>query len=85
MNSMLQRESCLYCKYAKEERVSDITLGDFWKVSTNNKITEKDREKGISLVLINTKKGEDFFEKCKNDVFYQERKIEEAVKGNPHL
>ena len=84
--AMLQRESCLDCKYATSNRVSDITIGDFWGIQNDDKINDEEKHKGISLVLVNTQKGNDFFNKCtSNNVFYEERKLEEAISGNAHL
>ena len=53
------RDCCYKCPYAKPERGADITIGDFWGIlqtrpDLNNKI---DIEKGVSCVLVNTKKG----------------------------
>lgn len=83
--SILQRESCMNCKYTTSNRVSDITIGDFWGIQNDEKINKEEKEKGISLVLINTLNGKDFFDKCTSKIFYDERKIEEAVNGNEHL
>lgn len=83
--SILQRESCMQCKYATPNRVSDITIGDFWGIQDDKNINEEEKEKGISLVLINTQKGNTFFKDCTSKIFYEERKIEEAVNGNAHL
>ena len=84
--AMLQRESCLDCKYATSNRVSDITIGDFWGIQNDDKINDEEKHKGISLVLVNTQKGNDFFNKCtSNNVFYEERKLEEAINGSVHL
>ena len=51
-----QRKACFNCKYAKSERISDITIGDFWGI--NDIDTTMNDEKGTSLVLCNTPKGE---------------------------
>lgn len=83
--SVLQRESCMDCKYAKDKRVSDITIGDFWGIKKDKKINEEEIQKGISLVLINTEKGEKYFDSCKNKIYYEERTKEEAINGNAHL
>lgn len=83
--SILQRESCMNCKYATPSRVSDITIGDFWGIQDSKNINKVEKEKGISLVLINTKKGKEFFNKCATKIFCEERKIEEAINGNAHL
>lgn len=45
-------ENCYHCEYATFERVGDITLGDSW--GTEYRDEEKN---GVSLVLINSAKG----------------------------
>ena len=53
------RESCYECKYARRERVSDITLGDFWGIEKEhpNFCQENDVKKGVSSISINSNKG----------------------------
>lgn len=60
------RQSCFYCYYKKTERVSDITIGDFWRIENNDK--EFDDDKGVSLVKVNTKKGQEYFDKCSKNL-----------------
>ncbi len=81
-NGITFRPSCFSCNYAKKERISDITAGDFWKLKSTI-ITDKDQ--GVSLVLINTQKGQVIFDNCKNKMFVEERPQEEAFKGNEQL
>lgn len=50
------KEECLHCKYRKFERAGDITIGDYWGVLDND-------DKGVSLVLVNSIKGKEVFEK----------------------
>ena len=60
LNKKLQKESCQNCKFAGLERVSDITVADAWGVENEYPEllkTKFDKNKGISLVLINTSKG----------------------------
>ena len=83
--SLLQRDSCMECKYTTSNRVSDITIGDFWGIKNNNLINEEQKKKGISLVLINTNKGSDFFGKVKENIICESRELKEAVDGNSHL
>lgn len=40
---------------------------------------------GVSVCLINTEKGLNFFEEIKDKIFFEKRTIEEAVKGNNQL
>lgn len=53
------RPSCYNCKYSSLDRVSDITIGDFWGIE--NSIPEIDDNRGVSLILINTDKGMQIF------------------------
>ena len=59
------KEECLHCKYRKYERVGDISIGDYWGVKDND-------NKGVSLVLINTDKGNKVFNKIKKYCKYED-------------
>lgn len=78
------RPSCYNCSYARPERISDITIGDFWGIGVeipwNHPYTGS-----ISAVLINTEKGKEFWNECSDSFFAEERSVEEAVKGNAQL
>ena len=69
---MNYRESCYRCSFARPERCADITIGDFWSVKDYSLLTNK-YEKGCSLVLLNTPKGEKLFDdvahECKMEKF----------------
>ena len=56
------RSSCLNCTEFKQNRQGDLTLGDCWHVGKFNK--SMDDNGGTSLVLINTEKGDTFFQKA---------------------
>ena len=51
------RESCYKCEYACQERVGDITVGDYWSFSKLYPDVSINTTKGISCVLVNTDKG----------------------------
>lgn len=55
------RHSCGVCHFTNIQRPSDITLADFWGWE-NNAPGMNDDNKGISLVLINTKRGRELFQ-----------------------
>lgn len=50
------RPSCHDCRFKKLNRVSDVTLADFWGVEEI--CPELDDNKGTSLVLVHSEKGE---------------------------
>ncbi|MBQ9737116.1 MAG: Coenzyme F420 hydrogenase/dehydrogenase, beta subunit C-terminal domain [Clostridia bacterium] len=76
LNGLSYRESCYECKYARPERVSDITIGDFWGLDRKSL---KNPYKGrISLILPNTQKGQEFIKETEALFNIEERKVKEA-------
>ncbi len=56
--------SCNNCKYRSYERPGDITVGDFWNEQyLPHKWWD---DKGVSMVIINTERGEKLFEQSKS-------------------
>lgn len=55
LNGVINRLCCYKCVYAKSERISDITLGDCWRVGRIDK--NCDDGQGTSLILVNSDKG----------------------------
>ena len=80
----IYRENCYSCRFAKKERIADITLGDFWGLDKSSSIYD-DEKKGISLVLPNTEKGLKITKEIFKDCQYEERTIDEACKMNSQL
>lgn len=64
---ILFRPSCYYCKFASFDRVSDITIGDFWGIEKLG-LTPYCDNKGVSLILVNSEKGNQIFELIKGDL-----------------
>lgn len=58
------RPSCFRCPYRVRQRLSDITIGDFWGLS--NVIPGLDTIEGASVVITSTEKGEAFLHQCQN-------------------
>ena len=79
LKGIIYRENCYTCKYARNERIGDITIGDFWRLK-DEKIKSKH---GTSIVLLNTQKGEDLFNKI--NINKKEEIIELGLKNNPQL
>ena len=59
----ISRKCCSVCPYANMKRQGDITIGDCWGIDRVSPDFDDDR--GTSLVLINTNKGKEIFEKIK--------------------
>ena len=77
------RPSCYDCKFKGYPRISDITLADFWGIEKIDRSLEKNL--GTSLVMINSKKGESFFERVKSRVNYISVPFESIEAGNRSL
>lgn len=82
LKGLTYRESCYSCRYASSRRCSDITLGDFWGLAPGALHGYEGR---ISLVLVNTDKGKNFFETNENQFVCERRALEEAIRGNDQL
>lgn len=85
LRGLVYQESCYSCKYATQDRCSDITIGDFWGFNNDKLPFITEHPYGLSLVMINNENGEKLLNECSNKFFYQERELEEAVNGNKQL
>lgn len=77
------RHSCHDCRFKGTDRVSDITLGDFWGIG--NKKVELDDNKGTSVLMINTEKGKQLFESVKDAIECFQCEVDDIRKGNACL
>lgn len=75
------RESCYKCLFAKKQRIGDITIGDFNGIREYIKENEI-VDKGVSCVLVNTKKGEQFLKLLNNDINLYKVNFEDIAKQN---
>lgn len=73
------RPSCYKC-HAKNYKLSDITIGDFWGIDYID--FEMNDHKGINLVIVRTEKGQKFFKEIQDKVTYKEVRYNDAIKGN---
>ena len=80
----IQRDNCYSCPYAQKERISDITIGDFWGLNKNSKIYDN-IYKGISCVMISTEKGQKLINKVLFQFINEERSYEEVYLYNKQL
>ena len=79
------RDSCYSCVYATENRQGDITLGDYWGYKETPPEYIEDDDKGISLVIINSEKGQNAFRGIRREIALAKRTMEDAKRGNPVL
>lgn len=84
VDGLFFRESCYSCPYANTNRMGDITLGDFWGIGKIVAFTNPENRK-VSLVLVNTPKGRQKLEQIFDNIYCEERDLEEAKQYNHQL
>jgi coenzyme F420-reducing hydrogenase beta subunit len=82
LRCLIFRENCYSCPYAQNQRVGDLTLCDFWGLQSDVGFSVG---KGVSAVLVNTKKGTQFFDLVRDILVWKQRKIIEATRWNDQL
>lgn len=80
---ILNRDACYTCNFSGGNNFSDITIGDFWGV--NNFYKNFDSDKGVSLLILNSLKGEKLFCEVKQQFLYSETALEDIAKENKSL
>ena len=74
------RPSCYAC-VVKQVKKADLTIADFWGIE--KVAPEINDNKGTSLVLIRTSKGQEIFENIRGKMWVQEVAYEDGVRDNP--
>ena len=65
LNDYFLRECCYKCQFSKHLRYADITLSDFWGYKATDGGFPND-DKGISMCMLNTKKGTNLFQEARS-------------------
>ena len=79
------RESCYHCAYSCPERVSDMTIGDFWGLGRMYPCNLPPHDYGVSLLMPLTGKGDLLMDMVRDKMHLFERPVDEAIQGNDHL
>ena len=74
------RPSCYDCKFKGFPRIADITIADYWGIEKVDK--NLDNNIGTSMILLNSQKGESYFEEVKQYLEYKETPFETILGGN---
>lgn len=64
LKGYLMRKSCFNCNHSNLNRISDITLGDFWGIEKTDCNIE--RKNGVSLIIFNTHKSNQLIDILEN-------------------
>lgn len=87
----IYRDCCYDCPFATSKRTGDLTIGDYWGIEKYNPelLAENDgvfiRNKGISCVLANTKKGLDLIQHLESYCDFKEVDKNNVIEGNSQL
>lgn len=79
----VSRECCYSCQYSSTTRYGDLTIGDYWNIADVN--VNFNTNQGVSVVLVNTNKGQDVINAIKDFLNLAETPLETAVQGNGNL
>lgn len=71
------RPSCNNCPYSNLNRFGDITIGDCRGI--DNVKAEFGSYEGVTLAIVNTKRGKEIFDKISNSIIYEELNIEDVM------
>lgn len=76
---LLNRKSCSNCKFAKINRIADITIADFWGLQVPDYYKQ-----GVSLIVTNNEKGNSLIKKC-NSIYTFEASLKPVINSNSNL
>ena len=86
LKSLIYRENCYVCKYAKEARCSDMTIGDYWGIQKifEGKI-KMDFDQSWSCVMINDQKGKILLKNTQSAFELVRNQLNDIKQGNAQL
>lgn len=82
-SNCINRPCCSQCRFTDIHRVADLTLADYWGIEKYH--PESYNPLGVSLILINSAKGEALFQQCEQDLIAEKRTPEESLKEQKRL
>lgn len=91
LDSQNYRQNCYKCKYTNRHRTGDITIGDYWGIEKEHPELLKmnggllDTKKGISAIIINTKKGKLEIARLGQEIVYFDTTYEKVAIVNTQL
>lgn len=81
VSAYLAKRSCFRCEFVGDNKIADITMGDFWgydKVCRNLKADKI----GVSALKVATKKGKDFLDSVKESICLIEVPLSDIYNNN---
>ena len=90
LDDVILQKSCYNCKFKSKNRVSDFTMADFWGIQSilPSFFDSSTGSKGISLVIIHSKKATEIFAHLNNQAIFEKlttQQFERAIQINASL
>lgn len=77
-------KSCYDCRFSTFDRIADLTIGDFWKISKS--IANQFPNPAISMVMVNSEKGDSILSLLKENGHFVIESDKKAIEvANPEL
>ena len=83
LNNLYNRPSCHACSCRGLRSGSDLTLADYWNIHTV--FSGMDDDKGVSLLLVNSDKGQVYFNEIVDELDLAESNFNSAIRVNSSL
>jgi len=83
LENCIARPSCHRCQFTDIKRASDLTIADYWGIEKFAPSLYDSR--GVSVVLINTLKGQKLLDKSIHSIFFEERPSHECISQQKRL
>lgn len=77
LSNICLRPSCHACKFKDLNRPSDITIGDSWGIE--NYMPDMDDDKGTSVVLVHSQKGQELLGLCQSEMQFREADVDKIL------
>jgi coenzyme F420-reducing hydrogenase beta subunit len=84
MKGLIYRDSCYTCPFSKKERISDITLCDFWGWSNFHSDVFKSGE-AVSGIIVSTDHGEKLINSLQDKLILVESRYEDLLQHNKSI
>lgn len=79
----ITRPSCSQCRFTDIHRASDLTIADYWGIEKYS--PDWFDPLGVSVILVNSPKGADLFDQCREELLAEERPKEESLNEQRRL
>lgn len=74
---VIVRPSCTKCYFTNMQRVGDMTICDFW--GWEKYYSEWNDNKGVSVLMLNSERGREFFEELRKFILFKESSAEKCI------